>query len=307
MNGPEKEFKVVVLRLFPNAGSSRGGEFRGERREYEARWVVGVSSSKGRFKVELSVDRPGDAPTVTGLDELAIEVVLFVGEITGNRTVVTDGVRLVEADADMADACGSLGPLRNGLNNHDGANLELREARKEPVLPVRPFVAFEDAVDDDLVERIERTEDWDGDVLKLLRETPSKTVEVEGSSGGRSLIIWRGLSSIGGILEDRIDLVEMEFRCEIKERLSNVDRYDEAMMVPLPDDVKEFRFAPEDLNSGFSAKMSKSNLSASRFRLEDSFWFVIPSRKRMVCGSVLSGKNGTSMLERTSCSSKPNI
>jgi hypothetical protein len=159
------------------------------------------------------------------------------------------------------------------LNNQDGANLELRDARKEGALLERPLVALDD-VDDDLVERAERIEDWEGDVLKLPSVTPNKAFDVDGSSGGRSLIIWRGLSSIGGILDDRIDLVEiMEFRCDIRERLSKVDRYDDAMTVPLPDDVKEFRFAPGGLDSGFSAKMSKSNFSASRFRMEISFWF----------------------------------
>jgi hypothetical protein len=109
-------------------------------------------------------------------------------------------------------------------------------------------------------------------VLKLPCATPNKTLEVDGSSGGRSLIIWRGLSSIGGILDDRIDLVEMmEFRCDIRARLSKVDRYEEAMMVPLPDDVKEFRFTPDGRDSDRSAKMFKSNLSASRFRVEISF------------------------------------
>jgi hypothetical protein len=158
--GPVKEFKVVVLRLFPNASSSRGGVFRGECRVYEARWVIGVSSSKGRFKVELNVDRPDDVvPTVTGLEELAIEVVLLVGDTTGNRAGVAGVARLVEADAETEDAWGSLGPLRNGLNNQDGANLVLREARKEGVLLVRPLVAFDDDVDDDFVERAERIED----------------------------------------------------------------------------------------------------------------------------------------------------
>jgi hypothetical protein len=67
---------------------------------------------------------------------------------------------LVEADADTEVVCGSLGALRNGLKSHDGVSLEVTEGRDEEA---RSFLDT-----DDRVERTEWTEDWDGEVLRLL-------------------------------------------------------------------------------------------------------------------------------------------
>lgn len=69
-----------------------------------------------------------------------------------------DDPGLEEADADTEVVCGSLGALRNGLKSHDGVSLEVTEGRDEEA---RSFL-------DDRVDRTEWTEDWDGEVLRLL-------------------------------------------------------------------------------------------------------------------------------------------
>lgn len=89
-------------------------------------------------------------------------------------------------------------------------------------------------------------------------------------------MIRRGLSSIGVIL---VEITEV--RCDATVRLSmdERERYDEAMIVPLPEDASELRLLFDGFVSGLSAKTSKSNFSHSV--LEGGMSSMKPS-----CGGV---------------------
>lgn len=169
------------------------------------------------------------------------EDVCAAGVGAGTRVV---GVWLIEeADADIGEVCGSLGPLRKGLKSQEGASFDARE----------PFVGVcwvADVDEADSVERKDRTEDCDGDILMPLNATVTDPLEGE-SSGGKSTTTRLGLSSMGAIL-----VAITELRCEL--RLSEL-RYKEAVPFALPLDSR-LRLAA--LDSGLSAKISRSNRSA---------------------------------------------
>lgn len=120
---------------------------------------------------------------------------------------------VVDADADTGDVWGSLGPLLNGLKSHDGASLAASELREDPVSRVlRGFEGLLDWLD--CVERIERIEDCEGEVPSPPKPAAPRML-LAGPSGGNVIMICLGLSSIGAILVDMIEL-----RCETTVRLS---------------------------------------------------------------------------------------
>lgn len=149
---------------------------------------------------------------------------------------------LVTAEAETVDVCGWLIPLLKGLNNHEGANLDLL------LLDVVLVDVVVDAEREDCMDRID---DWEGEVPKLLKASLRSR-----SSGGSSDTMNFGLSSIGGIVRTLLDSWADLF---------SFDRYEEDMTVPLPEDATEFRLTEGGLIliSRFNENMSKSNLSAS--------------------------------------------
>jgi hypothetical protein len=241
---------------------------------YKLRCGTTVSSSK----VRLSVERA----------EIVVFPLIFTG--TGERdngdictavVLLGSGNRMGRAGEasvdvvgldDMADAetgvvCGSLRPLRNGLKNQDGANLDVKELREELASRRRsPLVDV--AVDVERFERTERIDDSDGEVLRVVTVDLGVLCNMltgrDGSpesSDGNSVMTRLGLSSIGAIL---LDMIELRWVAMV--RLSIIDWYDdEPMIVPLPvdEDVNELRFKFGGRDGLESAKVSISALSAS--------------------------------------------
>jgi len=69
----------------------------------------------------------------------------------------------------MVVVCGSLGTLRNGLKSQDGANLDVKELREAALVSRRRSrVVVEIAVDVERFDFTDRTEDWDGEVLRVV-------------------------------------------------------------------------------------------------------------------------------------------
>jgi hypothetical protein len=138
------------------------------------------------------------------------------------------------------------------LKSHDGANFEDIAGRVIILSRGWGSVVDEDepVVDVDWAERTERIDDCEGDVLNTPVEAARKRLsEHAGSSLGRSLIIRRGLSSIGVI---PAEMTELRWECI---------RYEEDTAAVPTDDPKECRCA---LGGGLArAKTSRSNLSAS--------------------------------------------
>ena len=97
------------------------------------------------------------------------------------------------AEIDTAEVCGSLGPLRNGLNNQEGVSFELRVLVRETLgSRVREDATFDDV--DDWLDRLDLMDDCEGDELKGARVGASFSTV---SSVGSSLTSLRGLSRIG--------------------------------------------------------------------------------------------------------------
>lgn len=87
----------------------------------------------------------------------------------GNKTLLDRcalPIGVDSPDAETGDVSAWLGPLRKGLNSHEGANFE-RNREAEPLRGLR----FPWADDVEASERTERMEAWEGDVLKLPAET----------------------------------------------------------------------------------------------------------------------------------------
>lgn len=120
---------------------------------------------------------------------------------------------LGEAEARTVEVLGSLGPALKGLNSQDGVSFEAREDRDTETFESRRI--FVRSLSESVLDW-EWMEDWEGEVLKgvvVIRITLRGE-----SSGGRSAMMRRGLSSIGGIFPDTTD-----DRCEVSmERLSDL-------------------------------------------------------------------------------------
>ena len=118
------------------------------------------------------------------------------------------------ADAETGVVCGSLGPLRNGLKSQDGANFDDKELREELLVSRRRWLSVDKAaVNVELFDCTDRTEDSDGDVLRVVTTVCGVLCKIltgrdgpTGPSGGNSAMMCRGLSSIGAILVDTIEL-----------------------------------------------------------------------------------------------------
>ena len=195
----------------------------------ELRWVkVLLSSSKVRLSVEredalglgLMVIGPGERDNGEVLTVLFLED--FPGWRIGRAGDVAVGVLAGDptADAETTVVCGSLGPLRKGLNNQEGANLEVKDGFVAGVSAFRPFSSFIDVtfvVPDEQFDRTDRIDDWDGDALSVVKVAVGVFSNTLGGregpgtgnlSSGRSLVTLMGLSSIVGPI-----FVEMiEFR-----------------------------------------------------------------------------------------------
>lgn len=225
------ERDVNALRRLPILASSRGGvpigEFEG--RLYKPRCGTAVSSSK----VRLSVERAEIVvfPLIfTGIGERDNgDICMAVAPLGSGNRMGRAGEASVDVLDDMADAetgvvCGSLRPLRNGLKNQDGANLDVNELREE-LASRRCSPLVDVAVDIERFERTERIDDCDGDVLRvvafdfgvLCNMLTGRDGSPE-SSEGNSVMTRLGLSSIGAILFDM-----MELRWVAMVRLSIID------------------------------------------------------------------------------------
>lgn len=113
---------------------------------------------------------------------------------------------------------------------------------------------------------------------------------------------------MGVIRAARTDRLEMiEFRWDIIDRLSSKDRYEDAITVAPPDEATEFRVRVAALALVLSAKVSRSKFSACTLKAESSCSVAKLSLKGTADASVFLGRKGTSMLDNTSCSSKPSI
>jgi len=211
-----------ALRRLPIWASSRGGvptgEFEG--RLYNPRCGTAVSSSK----VRLSVDRADVVafPLIfTGNGERDSGDICTVGALLGGGNRIgrvgdasVGGVGLDDtADAETGVVCGSLRPLRNGLKSQDGANLDVKEVREELVSRRRSAFVDELAVEVERFECTDRTDDCDGEVLKVVADAFGVLCKIltgrDGSPeapGGNSVMTRRGLSSIGAILVEMIEL-----------------------------------------------------------------------------------------------------
>lgn len=117
-------------------------------------------------------------------DELAVAV--------AGETSALDGV----------DVCGWLETLRNGLKNHDEASFEPNVGRFPWLSPPFSRLSSDLVVSSDLPERI----DDDGELLRIIADEP--IFLSFSSSGGSSINIFLGLSSMGAILG-----VSVEVRC----------------------------------------------------------------------------------------------
>lgn len=70
----------------------------------------------------------------------------------------------VEDIADIGVVCGSLGPLRKGLNSHEGVSLELREPGSR--VPSRDKLFLDEYAD--RFERRDPMDDREGEELRVL-------------------------------------------------------------------------------------------------------------------------------------------
>lgn len=118
-----------------------------------------------------------------------------------------------EPDAETAVVCGSLGPLRKGLNSHEGVSFDVKDVRDELLASRRRSPFIEAAVDAERFDFVERIEDCDGELLKELKVAAGVLFRIlvgreSGGkpSGGNSKLMRLGLSSIGAILADIIEL-----------------------------------------------------------------------------------------------------
>lgn len=181
---------LAALRRFVERVSSQG-VFKGDLRN-GARLGTTVSSSN----VRLTTVFAGIgliATGCTGVSEVTAGAVVAFGG-TGARGAigaVTIGVVPGEAEADTGVVCGSLGPLRNGLNSHEGASFDKLDLAGLDVVGALESL--------DSVERTEWIEACEGEVLRPVAIAGVSIFPVEVSSG-RSLIIRLGLSSIVVIL-----------------------------------------------------------------------------------------------------------
>jgi len=100
----------------------------------------------------------------------------------------------------------------------------------------------------------DRMEDC-GDVLALPMPVTESSGPSSSPSGGSSMMIFLGLSSIGAMREDT-----MELRCEASPRLSLTtdERYDAANMVPVPEEEYEVRELLSGRGSFFQTNISMS-------------------------------------------------
>ena len=118
------------------------GEFAG--RLYRPRCGTAVSSSKVRLNVEReeTVAFPlifiGKGERESG-DICPVVALGGTGNRIGRAGDVALGALGLEdmADAETGVVCGSLMPLRNGLNNQDGVSFDVKEAREELVVSRR--------------------------------------------------------------------------------------------------------------------------------------------------------------------------
>lgn len=170
---------IVILRRFPNVVSSRGGVFIGECLVRDPRWGFGVSSSRLRTPDRRLLD--GLPAIDIGVGERRLCGGIWVGTAVvgvgcdpiGGRVAKGDGgIGLATPATDMTDVCGWLGPLRvNVLHSQEGVNL-LDAFWLGRGIGIRPLLsaAVEEVAPDpvDVVERVERTEDREGDWLNCL-------------------------------------------------------------------------------------------------------------------------------------------
>lgn len=121
----------MVLRRLPKLGSSRGGVLSGERRMSEARAADMGSSSNARFRAARAVAGLLIV-TGTGARWLTTDAGdMRIGEDTG-RVELEDALGVLgdDAEADIGEVWGSLGPLLNGLKSHEGVNFDAMELRE---------------------------------------------------------------------------------------------------------------------------------------------------------------------------------
>lgn len=231
-------------------------------------------------------------------DRLTCETVGFeaagirIGEeVLGNVSAGGGVVEVLgEAEADTCDIWGSLGPLLNGLKSQEGANLDGSNPREVVVWELRVFT--------ELVDRVERNDlidDCEGDVLSEVTDSVL-CVLVGGSSGGKSIIVCFGLSSIGSIRGGT-----REFRFEFLLSLRREVEFAVALTAGV--EFAAVRAALENFESGLKANTSMSNFSASSF--DGCISLVLVASFDGESGG--SGMKGTSILERTSSSKSPNI
>jgi hypothetical protein len=146
--------------------------------------------------------------------------------------------------------------------------LDVKEVREELVSRRRSAFVDELAVEVERFECTDRTDDCDGEVLKVVADAFGVLCKIltgrDGSPeapGGNSVMTRRGLSSIGAILVEMIEL-----RCVAMVRLSIIEWYDdEPMIVPLPaeEDANELRCRFGRPDGLVSVKVSISAPSAS--------------------------------------------
>jgi hypothetical protein len=188
-----------------------------------------------------------DGVCAAGLDTVGIRIGDDGRVISGEDACTS----VVELDTEEgAVSCSTCGELLNDFKNQLGANFDVNDVRGG-------FCSWvvDEAVGD--VERAERIDDWEGEVLSPLEGDSIVFPSVwGGSSGGRSTTSCRGLSSIGVILVDIVDS-----RCSVRPPV--IERKEDAMIVPLAEDEKECRLLLEVLVSVLREKISVSNLLAS--------------------------------------------
>lgn len=158
----------------------------------------------------LMVIGPGERDSGEILTELFLEG--FAGWRIGRAGDVVGGELDGDAtaDAETAVVCGSLGPLRKGLNSQEGANFDVKDGFALEELAVRRFSSCIDVpfvVADERFDRTDRIDDCDGDELSVVKVAVGVFSNIlagrEGPgtgnpSSGRSFITRMGLSSIVG-------------------------------------------------------------------------------------------------------------
>lgn len=173
----------------------------GERRIKDALCGMRVSSSKVRLRLERLAE----------LFLMAIGIICWTVGVTGagirrGDWGATGGgsgegatwAEEEEADAEICDVWGSLGPLRNGLKSQAGASFD---ARLPFEMVIRPGVLLEEVDLSDCTERMEGA----GDVVGSLKDIAALRRPPGGPSGGSSFMIVLGLSSIVAIRDAAIE------------------------------------------------------------------------------------------------------